>query len=314
MQEGDGHVAASAAIDASAVLMTGGAPASEPVKPRRRFLRFSLRTFFVVLTVACVWLGYLVDSARRQKASVVALRRLGASVVYDYRTPNAVRLVVRRGSASRDLGNWIPNDRSPIPKWFRAWVGEDLLYNVGIVHLGRGPRRETSKQATDEALRHVATFSHLTSLVLYGSQATDDDLKVISKLRHLEYLYVYGPTTVSDRGVEHLASLERLVSLYISQAQITDEALRVLGRLRQLEHLELPGNDFTDRGLGYLKNLRRLETLWVGGPDGPRIADEGLRSLEELPALRDLAVGQSQVTPAAFERLQRLKPGLRINR
>ncbi len=37
--------------------------------PRRRWLRFSLRTFFILLTILCVWLAVVTNSARRQRAA-----------------------------------------------------------------------------------------------------------------------------------------------------------------------------------------------------------------------------------------------------
>ncbi len=36
-------------------------------KPRRRWFRFSLRTFFVLLTILCVWLGVVSKSAHQQR-------------------------------------------------------------------------------------------------------------------------------------------------------------------------------------------------------------------------------------------------------
>ncbi|MCH8147737.1 MAG: hypothetical protein IH987_07040 [Planctomycetes bacterium] len=38
-----------------------------PSKPRRRWFQFSLRTFFVLLTVACVWL----EAADAQSANLL---------------------------------------------------------------------------------------------------------------------------------------------------------------------------------------------------------------------------------------------------
>ena len=39
-------------------------------KPRRRWLQFSLRTLFVVVTVFCVWMGLVTKAARDQRQAV----------------------------------------------------------------------------------------------------------------------------------------------------------------------------------------------------------------------------------------------------
>ena len=56
---------------------------AEPIK-RRRWFRFSLRMLLVVVTVLCVWLGFKVNAARRQKEAVEAILKAGGQVSYDY--------------------------------------------------------------------------------------------------------------------------------------------------------------------------------------------------------------------------------------
>jgi len=43
---------------------------SGPTKPRRRWLSYSLRTLFVLVTLLCVWLGLYANRAERQKRAV----------------------------------------------------------------------------------------------------------------------------------------------------------------------------------------------------------------------------------------------------
>ncbi|MCH7727434.1 MAG: hypothetical protein IH991_13270 [Planctomycetes bacterium] len=45
---------------------------SEPTKPKpsRRWLQFSLRTMLALLTVACVWFGWLAYKANEQRKAV----------------------------------------------------------------------------------------------------------------------------------------------------------------------------------------------------------------------------------------------------
>ncbi len=53
-------------------------------KPHRRWLRFSLRTFFILLTIFCVWLGVVSTSARRQREAVAWVEENHGWIDYDW--------------------------------------------------------------------------------------------------------------------------------------------------------------------------------------------------------------------------------------
>jgi hypothetical protein len=60
-------------------------PSAQPnLKPRRRVVQFSLRTFFILLTLFAVWFGWAIQKAREQKKAVAWVRERGGSVRYDY--------------------------------------------------------------------------------------------------------------------------------------------------------------------------------------------------------------------------------------
>ena len=61
------------------------ANASAPISAmaRRRWLRYSLRTLMVLVTVLCVWLAIKVNAARRRADVVAAIQKAG-TVWFDY--------------------------------------------------------------------------------------------------------------------------------------------------------------------------------------------------------------------------------------
>jgi hypothetical protein len=69
----------------------------------RRWLQFSLRGFFVLLTTLAVWLGVIVHRAREQREAVKAIEALEAIVGYD--TP-------------------------PGPAWLRRLIGDEYFQNA----------------------------------------------------------------------------------------------------------------------------------------------------------------------------------------
>ncbi len=57
--------------------------------PRRRWLRFSLRTFFIALTILCVWLSVVTTSARRQREAAEWVKEHQGDVIYDWQIDEA---------------------------------------------------------------------------------------------------------------------------------------------------------------------------------------------------------------------------------
>ncbi len=93
----------------------------------RRWLQFSLRTFLIVLTVGCLWLGSKVERARKQREAVEAIEAVGGVVQYDWQG---------------DIASWkcIAEFRlapvatePPTPKWLRVLVGDHWFQNVKSV-------------------------------------------------------------------------------------------------------------------------------------------------------------------------------------
>ncbi len=93
---------------------------------RRRWLQFSLRTAFVVLTLFAVWLGWWVERARDKRDAVQAVLAIGGRINYAY--------------GPRKKGFTLSEVRDMQAKWQRtAWLrlsfGEDFLYNIDTVNL-----------------------------------------------------------------------------------------------------------------------------------------------------------------------------------
>ncbi len=58
-------------------------PQQQP-KRKRRWLTYSLRTFFLIVTVACFAFGYWAHLAAKQKAAVEWVKANGGTVAYDF--------------------------------------------------------------------------------------------------------------------------------------------------------------------------------------------------------------------------------------
>ena len=84
-------------------------------KPKRRWLRFSLRTLFVLVTAFSVWLGWT--------ASIVRERKL---VLRDMRGNPG--FVVAPAGATTYL--WGPAPPTPTISWVRQWLGDEAIESI----------------------------------------------------------------------------------------------------------------------------------------------------------------------------------------
>jgi len=115
---------------------------------------------------------------------------------------------------------------------------------------------------------------------------------------------------LDDRSLDILRQLPYLKSLQIVETRISDRALPAIASCLLLEDLSLDGSPLTSQGLEVLGGLKRLRTLslWKTKVDD-RFIDR-LCSRKFLPRLQAIGVEDTQVTPAALERLKTLRPEL----
>lgn len=90
---------------------------------KRRYLTFSLRTLFILLTLFAVWTATIVNRAREQREAVKAIRELGGKVSYDWQLrylPGTTNLRIE--------------PEPPGPAWLRRVVGGDFFQEVRVVN------------------------------------------------------------------------------------------------------------------------------------------------------------------------------------
>lgn len=265
-----------------------------------RWLRFSLRSLLLVVTIVAIFLSMRVNQAEKQRKAIVAVKQLGGWVHYGFE--------FRDGDGMYQAGS-----RSWVPQWILDRTGVDLFHNVvevNMVYNNEGPKRLNNYETSDQVSHHLTSFHRLKRLLLNDTQASDSLLRVVGRLKYLEEIYMWNAATVTDRGAAFLRYPPKLRSIHLSHSQITDESLRVFGQMPKLEELSLQGNQFTDEGLSYLKNLAQLRSLWVD-MGVTNITDEGVESLFNLKALEELGIQQTYVTEEKVQQLKSELPNLK---
>ena len=246
---------------------------TEPTKPKpkRCWLQFSLRTFFVLLTVFCVWLGWTVHQANEQRKAVAWVREMGGSVSYDYEFD--------------EDGNIIDDAKPPGPEWLMELVGVDCFQKVSDVRI-------CGRKVSD--LTPLEKLTSLQKLDLSKTQV--DDLTPLAKLPSLKWLAV-DFTPVSD--LTPLGGLKNLEWLCLNQSQVDD--LTPLAKLTSLEALGLHTTQVSD--LTPLAGLKNLEQL---GLHGTPVND--LTPLAKLTSLEWLHLIATRVSEGQIKTLQQAIP------
>lgn len=193
-------------------------------------------------------------------------------------------------------------------------VGDDGLGAVAALpNLRRLDLSETA--VTDEGLRHLANAEKLRSLALNHTRVTDDGL---AHLRDGFASLELAHTRVTDRGGESLRRGGQLARLRLAATGITNDALNLLqatagvvhlGRLTDLEEVGLDGTRLTDAGVAALRPLSGQRRLRAGRT---QVTDAALDTVGGLPALTDLDVRDTAVSPAALAAFRQAHPTVAV--
>jgi hypothetical protein len=195
---------------------------------RRRFLRFGLAAFLLVVAAAGIGLGIFgreLLQVTGQKKAVQAVNAKGGIIRYDYEAGQA-----------------------PVPKpgRIRSLVGKDWTADVTLVNL-------SEKEVADADLAELTGLKGLRILGLRGTHITDEGLEHLKELTELTFLSL-AETRVTDAGLAHLSGLLRLRKLNLDDTGVTDAGLEHLKSLVDLEEVSVRRTRVTFAGA---KRLRK---------------------------------------------------------
>lgn len=286
----------------------------------RRRLRLSLRVAMLLVVAAAVWMGTLVNQARRQRQAVAAVKAFGGWVHYDWEfLPGAVK-VPQGDHLWKPPWGTLTKGRTPnAPAWLRRALGDEYFQQIAHVSLfvnieaGEASAAPWNKGSAEHVLRTLESQTGVKTLQIGGQQATDAGLAFVGRMTGLEELIVFPGREITDAGVAHLTALRNLKSIRINSAQLTDRSLKVLARLPRIETIAVEGTRFTDEGVAYLRDAKGLKTLWLASK-APAITDRSLDVLTHLPSLKAVYASGGKFTREALDAFKAAKPGATLDR
>ena len=257
---------------------------SRPTK--RRVLQFSLRTFLVLLTAGCIWLGLKTEKVRKQRQLVRMVKSSAGEIEYDYQYEQSP---YQASSPTPPPG----------PKLLRMVLGDDYFTDLVSVSIKNVAEQDVARIAKQKTLRHLSV----------SGGVGDESLESISQLSRLERLELYGGR-FSGAGIDRLAKLARLRSLVIGDTGLSEDAARSIGRLTKLEQLSLQNTRLASRQVQHLKGLHNLTSLDLSGT---LVGDEGLAALYDLKGLKVVRLDGTMATAKGIEKLQAALPSTQIS-
>src|SRR5262245_13877812 len=120
--------------------MTSG-QSNRPATPGRRWLRFSLKTVFVLVTLYCIWLAGVTIRAREQQRAILRIQELHGVVAFAFELD--------------PKGNWHDKPQQFVPAWIRNALGEDYFRRAIVASF------EQSSNLADDDLRVLANLPYL---------------------------------------------------------------------------------------------------------------------------------------------------------
>lgn len=229
-----------------------------------RWMRFSLRTFLLVITLVAIWIGFKCQRAREQANAVAALQKLSVQVIYDWQ--------YRMGRYELP-----PTSAKPsAPEWLRKAVGEHFFQTVVRID-------GNFAQIHDADLKILEQLPEIRYVSLCDTSVTDEGMRYIAALPNVQFV-VLAATKVGDAGLKQLTKAKTLRSVTLPITRVTDAGLAALQELPNLERLLLGSTKISDEGVPHLEKLKSLRVL---GLQDTKVTEAGIARLTEaLPNCR----------------------------
>lgn len=186
---------------------------------------------------------------------------------------------------------------------------------------------------TDEDFAQIVSLTKLEVINITGTQITDDGFRcfnqmpnlavmVMDKMGHLQgkgFKYVNrnsireikaNGSNIGYYAFQSLGGSESLETLWLNGARVTDNAMQGIGRCPNLTTLRLERNDLTNKGIGYLKNHQKLESLVLSG--NTRLNNQALGHLTKCNSLKMVNVSGTTCSTDVVEEFHKYVPDCKI--
>lgn len=201
---------------------------------------------------------------------------------------------------------------------FMVWDAS-AVSNAGIAHLAGLPKLKVVHVSNgaigDEALAVFARLPSIESLGLQGNNFSDAGLKHLAGMKRLKSLWIgMSKQTITDAGVQHLAGLENLERLDLQYARLTSAGISALKDLKRLNTLYLDGpnavGEINDSAIPTLLGMNQLQHIDLGTTT---LTAAGVNQLITHPTLKSLSLSTPLIKPAAIDDLKQLRPNLKLS-
>lgn len=265
--------------------------------PRKSRWRISLRTAFILLTLACFALVYIAR-AEKQRRIVAQLEKWGYRCEFTDRLHD--KLVWSGWKTDVDRHDPFGDINRRAAK--RGVLGH-YIENVQAVHSTKlfdvEPHDDPPRGFS---LEPISQLPGLKSLSLRMRGLRDEDLKPLASMHTLRSLALDLPY-VNDAGLVHIRPLTQLTHLTL-RCRITDAGLKQLSPLTNLRSLSLYDSEITDIGLSELPQHPHLEDVSVAYSKG--ISGSGMIHFVKLPRLHSLNLSGTSISDECLAQLDKI--------
>jgi hypothetical protein len=280
---------------------------------RRRWFRFSLRTFLLLVTAVCFVLGLYVKRERDRHVVIEAIKKWGGVVTFAGRPAALTRQEMdqryRAYAKALQSGGPRPETNEEFPRnyaWQRWLFGRYFGSDVFSVGLSKGA---FSSDETALDLSLLANLGEMKELRL-GNGTDNFPLNRLPRLPKLEFLNLQLGAYVSDESLTCLASVPQLKNLQIVAGSLTLDGFRRIASCHELTTIRLVNCEMPDEGI---EQLAALPDLTLLGLHGSTVSDAAISHIGRLRGLKVLQLTHTYVSEDGVLKLTQLLPDCQIS-
>jgi hypothetical protein len=249
----------------------------------RRWLRYRLRSAFLLVTlvaIAAAWVGTHVRRCHREEQAIEQLLSSKNGITLDilYASPFD-RTIGLQSPEQHRFGrseSWTVNTFRCGPAWLTRLLGVDIFKTVTFLQCAGAPGRPNTVRYGGDRGQPIRVIQRE-----FASGIHDEDMPLIGHLVHLRQLTL-TTSAVTNKGLAELKPLKRLQMLYLKNTAVTDNGLAVLAELPDLQELDLDSTDVTDKCVLALSACNKLKKLTL---TRTLVSESAIESLQlQLPS------------------------------